>query len=292
MSQAHAKSVRSAERLNEDLGVLFARMGTSAHPRGGVLVAYRNALRALATALDAGQMERAWQVAEVLKSLRREVLETTKPIIKDSATAAAHTAVVQLEAYGIDAGGRPTDTIALSVIDQAMLAITATLDAQIAGAQAMAATGASKALIIGDEDRQGVLIPVAITAAAAFWAVRAASTTWDWIATNWGGTRQTFYKQAIAAIDERTTDCCLEVHGQVQPMDEPFKLTGTPRYADELDEPPFHWNCRTAMALVTPDDADDQLSQEMRDAARAESNVRETTGRRDEIHPADARSRR
>ena len=79
------------------------------------------------------------------------MIETTKPIIKDSATAAAHTAVVQLEAYGIDAGGRQTDTIALSVIDQAMLAITATLDAQIAGAQAMAATGASKALIIGDE---------------------------------------------------------------------------------------------------------------------------------------------
>lgn len=292
MSQAHAKSVRSALRLNEDLGILFARMGTQAHPRGGVLVAYRNALRALATALDAGQQERVGQVAEVLKSLRREVLDATRPVIKDSATAAAHTAVVQLEAYGIDAGGRQTDTIALSVIDQAMLSITATLDAQISGAQAMTTTGAPKALIIGDEDRQGVLIPSVITAAAAFWAVRAASTTWDWIATNWGGTRQTFWKQVVAAVDERSTQTCLLLNGVVVPLDEDFKIEGEPRYADELSEPPFHWNCRSSLAIVTPEDADDDLSKQMRDAGKAELDARESTGRRDEIHPAHARSRR
>jgi hypothetical protein len=51
----------------------------------------------------------------------------------------------------------------------------------------------------------------------------------------------TYQKQAIATLDERTTDCCLRVHGQTQPIDEPFKLTGTPRYADEIQDPPFHW---------------------------------------------------
>lgn len=292
MSQAHAKSVRSALRLNEDLGILFARMGTQAHPRGGVLVAYRNALRALATALDAGQQERAWQVAEVLKSLRREVLDVTRPIIKDSATAAAHTAVVQLQAYDIDVGGRPTDTIALSVIDQAMLAITAAIDAQIVGAQSMAATGASKALIIGDESRQGVLIPAVITAAAAFWAVRAASTTWEWIATTWGGTRQEFWKQWVSACDERTTETCLLLNGVVVPLNDDFNIEGTPRYADALPEPPAHWNCRSCLAIVSPADAGDELTEQMKNAGRAELDARESTGRRDEIHPADARSRR
>ena len=292
MATPHAKSVRSAERLNEDLGILFARLGNSQHPRGGVLVAYRNATRALATVLDDGSREKAWQVAEVLKDLRRNVAATTRPVIQDATTVAAHTAVTQLGAYGIDVGDRPTTQIATPIVDQAMLAIMAIVDGQIAGAQAMVSTGASKGQILGDKSRQGVLLPAAVLVASAFWAVQAASSTWDWIATSWSGSRDEFYKQAVAAIDERTTDCCLQVHGQVQPMDKPFELTGTPRYADEVDAPPFHWNCRTAMAIVKPDDADDMLSQQMREAARDERTARETTGRRDEIHPAHARSRR
>jgi hypothetical protein len=47
--------------------------------------------------------------------------------------------------------------------------------------------------------------------------------------------------QVVAGIDERTTDCCLQAHGQIQPLDKPFHLTGEPRWADYLDNPPFHW---------------------------------------------------
>jgi hypothetical protein len=59
-------------------------------------------------------------------------------------------------------------------------------------------------------------------------------------------------KQAIAAVGSTTTDCCLRVHGQIQPYDQPFILTGTPRFADELMTPPFHWNCRTSIAMHHP----------------------------------------
>jgi hypothetical protein len=55
-------------------------------------------------------------------------------------------------------------------------------------------------------------------------------------------TTTVYKKQAIAAIDQNTTDCCLRVHGQIQPLDKPFILEGTPRYADKVDAPPFHWN--------------------------------------------------
>lgn len=292
MATAHARAVRSAYRLNEDLGILFARMGTTQHPNGAVLRAYRNTHRALRGVLDDGSREKRWQVSEVMTSFRREVSEATRPIMQDATTMAAHSATTQLQAYGVDVGGRSTAGIALPVIDAAMAAVMAVLDGQIAAVTAMVATDADPALILGDDSRQGVLLPAALTVAAAFWAVKVASSTWDHIVVNWRGTRQEFLKQAIAAIDERTTDCCLQVHGQVQPLKEPFKLSGTPRYADELQEPPFHWNCRTAMALVTPEDADDQLSQDMREAARAERDARETTGRRDEIHPASATSRR
>lgn len=105
--------------------------------------------------------------------------------------------------------------------------------------------------------------------------------------------QQVWRKQAIAAIDERTTDCCLRVHGQIQDRDKPFKLTGTPRFRDEIMEPPFHWFCRTATALWLEEFEQAGITTEaMRAAALAELEARERTGTTVEIHPAHATSRR
>ena len=60
-------------------------------------------------------------------------------------------------------------------------------------------------------------------------------------------------KQAVAAISGETTDCCLRVHGQIQPLDRPYQLTGEPRFADEMMYPAFHWNCRTCSVAYHPD---------------------------------------
>lgn len=62
-----------------------------------------------------------------------------------------------------------------------------------------------------------------------------------------GGTQ--VQKQAIAVISPETTDCCIRVHGQIRDVDEPFELTGTPRFADRMMHPSFHWNCRTSIAM-------------------------------------------
>jgi hypothetical protein len=59
-------------------------------------------------------------------------------------------------------------------------------------------------------------------------------------------------KQWISAIGPNTTDCCLRAHGQIQPLDKPFELTGTPRFADQLMTPPGHWNCRSSVAMYHP----------------------------------------
>jgi len=104
---------------------------------------------------------------------------------------------------------------------------------------------------------------------------------------------QQWKKQVIAAIDERTTDCCLRVHGQVQPLNAPFMLTGTPRFADMMQHPPFHWYCRTAEALwIEEFEEQGTTTVAMRAAASAEIEAREKTGTRPEIHPAHATSRR
>jgi hypothetical protein len=105
--------------------------------------------------------------------------------------------------------------------------------------------------------------------------------------------RMVFKKQAIAAIDDRTTDCCLRVHGQIQPMDQPFRLTGKPRFADRLQGPPFHWRCRTATTLYTQEmEAVGVPTPAMVDAARAELRAREQTGTRPRIWPSHATSGR
>ena len=50
--------------------------------------------------------------------------------------------------------------------------------------------------------------------------------------------------------DERTTETCLRVAKQRQPIGKPFRLTGSPRFSDEMQRPPFHHRCRTVPRLV------------------------------------------
>lgn len=78
-------------------------------------------------------------------------------------------------------------------------------------------------------------------------------------------------KQAVSALGRNTTNCCLRVHGQIQPVDEPFELTGTPRFADRMMYPAFHWRCRTTVSMYHPSFEHSGLTTaNMRAAAQAE----------------------
>ena len=101
-----------------------------------------------------------------------------------------------------------------------------------------------------------------------------------------------FQKQVIAGLDERTTQTCLMAHGQIVPLNKKFILRGTPRFRDEMDSVPFHWNCRSSEALWHPSFEQVGIGTgEMQSMARSELKARED-GPRVEIHPAHARSRR
>jgi hypothetical protein len=102
----------------------------------------------------------------------------------------------------------------------------------------------------------------------------------------------TYSRQVIATIDERTTSCCLEAHGQIVGMDEDFHLTGTPRFADDMNDVPFHWYCRSTVVLYQ--EAFEQIgvpTSEMIDAAEAELTARED-GSREKIYPSHSTARR
>ena len=80
-----------------------------------------------------------------------------------------------------------------------------------------------------------------------------------------------YRRQAIAAIDGRTTRCCLNVHGQIVDLDEPFHLTGSPKFGDYIMAPPFHHRCRTVVTLWHPSmEAIGTSTATMRTRARAE----------------------
>jgi hypothetical protein len=56
-----------------------------------------------------------------------------------------------------------------------------------------------------------------------------------------------YQKQAIAALDARTTPICRAVNRQIQPLDQPFQTIVGPQ-----QNPPFHHYCRTAVVLYHP----------------------------------------
>lgn len=77
-------------------------------------------------------------------------------------------------------------------------------------------------------------------------------------------------KQAVAVLTPETTETCLIVHGQIQQLNDPYELRGTPRFSDTIMYPPFHWNCRTSSVGYHPDFEEGATitTQAMREAAR------------------------
>ena len=289
--RAHRASVQAALALNADLGRLFAQVGTKAHPRGQIITAYRGARRAMRDVLRRGgrQMER--EAVEVLAGLRQQVGASATLLLANATEAGARNGQRQAEARGVRVVERPPVLLA-----PLATAWVAGVDVQIAGATAALQAGLDyEALLLGDAaaGQLGLLNPAPVARSGAQWLAVAALLGWQ---AELGGAPALvaggWHKQAVAGLDERTTECCLRAHGQVVPFDADFVTTGSPAWAERQHWTPFHWWCRTAICLVGPDEADDPLTREMQAAAQAELRARQQTGTRATIHPAHSRSRR
>lgn len=283
MANEHARAVKSASRTTDGLYALFAKLGTAQHPRGAVLSAYRQARRALR-----GNADQSAVIEEVLFGLRVAIADATRNIYRDAMELGNEQALQELAIYGL-----PTSTASLELeIENALQATISALDTQINNARLLIG---DEAMLLGDATRVGLLSPAPIIRDAARSTTRLTTEAHKQAteqSISQGGAQDVFLRQAIAALDEHTTETCLRVHAQTTSIDGDFTLVGTPRFADKLHSSPFHWYCRTAITLVHRLQEDDELTREMRDAARAELTAREETGERVEIHPASALSRR
>lgn len=279
----HEQAVRAALRAGDELKRLIDQLGNQAHPRGRMLSAYRQARRAMR------QAQNLTTVLDVLRELRATVEDVMRASLASAAQAGLDQARVELAVYGLP------NTVARAQPGLPMAAWMAQYDAQASAVQATWMATGDMTQIVGDEERVGILSPAPVIREGARWLGIALLVAYaDATAEMLERTRrqEDFMRQAVAAIDERTTDCCLRVHGQVVGMNQDFHLTGTPRFGEYLRNPPFHWYCRSSTALVRREDANDPLSRQMRQAAADEIGARAATGTRVMIHPADARSRR
>ena len=267
-------AVREAHRVDRELARLFALyLGSVAHPRGRVMTAYRQARAAVAAAYQLGGVQRQVMALEALRVLRDSLAGIGRDAMTEAARLGVNSAMAQVAAYkavgeSIVAAGKYPPVEVLTA------GLTATVNAQVSAAEAMVRANAEKELLLGGADRLGLLQPSPVLRDGSRWLAMASSAGF----TSWlGGDAPAetslpdlgFKRQAIAAIDGRTTDCCLRVHGQIVGMDEPYVLTGEPRYADRIMAPGFHWNCRTSEA-VYQERYEDGSTEEMKQWARDE----------------------
>ena len=270
------RCIRSAVRANASQASLFGKVGSVEHPNGAVLVAYRNANRALKSALR--EENKISAVREVLLQLKRTVRTESGEILTSADVFGLSEAERQLEYYNKPNGYKvPQD------INPAVQSIVSEVDRQQILIEGMLINDLDPMLITGDEEHQGTLRfgPVAI--AAAFWI---STTVWSAYSKHVARNAPSFDKQAVAALDLRTTDCCLRVHGQIQRFEGKFELTGSPRFADELEWSPFHYNCRTSIVLYDQI-FDNGLTDRMEESADYVMQKRKS-GERFDQHPADA----
>lgn len=289
MSRAeHERAIASALAAGDRLQTLFEALGSKGHPTRGVWAAFGMARQTLR-----GYLGDLRLVNRTLAQLRETTLNAIEKQILSAVRTGERQAARELAIYDDLPTALLTNDAFDTLVAAAMVAVSADLDALLAQVRAMVMTGVEEQVILGDEsgDRTGVLRPAGTVNVGAVWTASSAWGAYDRTvqqAVSESGDEARWMKQAIAAIDPRTTDCCLRVSGQTVPLKGKFRLTGTPRFANEMDGPPFHHFCRSATALVRAENADDDLTQRMQAAAQAEIDAKAAGDTRPYKFPVDA----
>jgi hypothetical protein len=171
---SHEVAVRTALRAGDDIDRLIARLGTAQHPRGEVLVAYRNAHRSLRDVYGRPGPMVTREVGEVMRELRRVLATVAAESLADAVATGQTHARQQAKAQGLDV---PMGVFAPAVDTAAMAAAwLATVDQQAAAVTALTATGADEDEILGDDSRAGVLRPAPVIAEGSRWVASAVTT--------------------------------------------------------------------------------------------------------------------
>ena len=254
MPDPHDRSVASALKTVEQLGKLADTLRAGNSP---INRAYRVVIRSLRRNLhDTGA------IIDALETLEDSVRVASGTFYKRASAIGLAQAKRDLAIYDLgDPEPMEDDGIATAVTSALGL-----VSAQGDKVLSVARLDMGDELILGDDNRQGILTPTPILTEMAFWL------TGLTVLSYLSGTRAMpdAVRQAVAQIDDNTTQTCLNVHGQIVEVDEPFHLTGTPRFADDMHNSPFHRGCRTVPATILRKFLDPEVTGAMRDDAIAQ----------------------
>ena len=237
-------AVDSAVRFNDTIGTFMQSIGVGGAPVGvrGVYDKWIPYLRTRTTS------------KVLLDDMGGEVKKEISLLAMEAREIGLDYATEQLSFYDIDfVWGSDNESALISVTNHAIDAAFSKHLAQQSAAELYVALGYTDEMIVGEGAETGVFTPSSTVLSTVNSTL---ALLWATTGMLWGSSiKEThqYEKLAVAAIDTKTTDCCLRVHGQTQPMDKPFHLIGEPRFADFIDFPPFHWYCRTASALYIPE---------------------------------------
>jgi len=271
-TSSRANSVRASRRTTAGLARIFAQVGVAGHVRGDIPAAYRTARAAMRQALRKPPITRRQSAAEVMRTLQGAVSSAVVESLNSSAALGISQAEAETGVWGLPFRSQ---SLQVAPAQAAIMARVAEQAASVDATLALAGWGAGDSILGDGESTLGVLQPAPLLPGVAFWIAEIAGLafTASMLAST-AGTGQEWYKQAVASVDNRTTDCCLKVNGQTVPIEADFLLTGEPRFADSMPWPPFHWYCRTSGVAVPVDFIADDLTDKLLAQSRAELDKR------------------
>jgi len=259
------KAVNRAGDTTDHFASVFADAGIGQPGRGTIGAFYRE------TRAEVIQSERTnhydlRRVNSAGKNLTKYVRDYSRGLLETMFDQGEEEASQQLALYNI----KPVP-VARSERNQMVSGsldyLQSIVEAQAARMSTFALQGTPVEEIIGDERHVGILRDSDVLSDLAALLIELFFYGFFGSANQSGDDLTQIGKIAVAAIDNRTTQCCLHVHGQIQiPITKPFVTTYPPAWSDRQDSPPFHYYCRTAIALYLPQ-FDDGLSLSMREYA-------------------------
>ena len=243
--------------------------GSVQHSRGEVLNVYRKARRDMSGALKAKRSTLRAEAQEILQDTRFKLDAITTTAVRDAASHGQTSALTQLQAY-VDDGIQYTPQMLPGFVADLQRAPMLEFERQAAQILGLIAGGGDvTSAIVGDANRVGVFSPVPVVNVGVDAVTKSVSASFSSTVGREPAQAFGWHKQVMAAIDARTTDCCLTACGQSVKVNEKFHLTAEPRFADEMDWSPFHWYCRSSVALYLPQ-YDDGLTAQLLDNVAAE----------------------
>lgn len=267
MPTPYETALHEGARLTSVVDWVFGQIGTAEHPRGSILTLYRNAVRALRGSIVRGEIPLP-SFVEVMDQLQKNVRDEATRLIETSAKAGIKSGQAQLSTYGIKPSLPESASLASSAPQRAAAVKAATSEVvrQTNVGIGMIASHSEIELLLGTPEQTGLIRPNNVSRDIAFWATLAMM---EAVGQQFDVAGGEYRKQAVATIKGNTTETCLQVHGQVQPVDGKFVLVGHPRYADEMEWSPFHPWCRTSIVLYL-ERYDFGLTRQMEGRAQAE----------------------